>query len=302
MTNDFKTYLTDDELAQITRKDDLTAASIVGFDWAVITALFIIAGLFPNPLVYLGVIILLGGRQMALGVLVHETGHKTLFTSTKANEFVGTWLSGYWVFSDKNAYMRGHLVHHRMAGTREDPDLKNYQDYPIPRSRFWRKVSRDVTGQIGWRRVKSIARSLNRIDQLSADVRETVIRSVGVNLMLLALLTAFGQPWLYALWVIAFMTSHMLIARIRQLSEHAAVPDLFDLDARQNTRTIYINPLERLLVAPHDLSYHLEHHLMASVPIYRLRELHNMLLARGYYEGVVFDRGYLSLLRKITYA
>lgn len=302
MTNDFKTYLTDDELAQITRKDDLTAASIVGFDWAVITALFIIAGLFPNPLVYLGVIILLGGRQMALGVLVHETGHKTLFTSTKANEFVGTWLSGYWVFSDKNAYMRGHLVHHRMAGTREDPDLKNYQDYPIPRSRFWRKVSRDVTGQIGWRRVKSIARSLNRIDQLSADVRETVMRSVGVNLMLLALLTAFGQPWLYALWVIAFMTSHMLIARIRQLSEHAAVPDLFDLDARQNTRTIYINPLERLLVAPHDLSYHLEHHLMASVPIYRLRELHNMLLARGYYEGVVFDRGYLSLLRKITYA
>ena len=302
MTNDFKTYLTDDELAQITRKDDLTAASIVGFDWAVITALFIIAGLFPNPLVYLGVIILLGGRQMALGVLVHETGHKTLFTSTKANEFVGTWLSGYWVFSDKNAYMRGHLVHHRMAGTREDPDLKNYQDYPIPRSRFWRKVSRDVTGQIGWRRIKSIARSLNRIDQLSADVRETVMRSVGVNLMLLALLTAFGQPWLYALWVIAFMTSHMLIARIRQLSEHAAVPDLFDLDARQNTRTIYINPLERLLVAPHDLSYHLEHHLMASVPIYRLRELHNMLLARGYYEGVVFDRGYLSLLRKITYA
>ncbi|MBT4160899.1 MAG: fatty acid desaturase, partial [Gammaproteobacteria bacterium] len=116
------------------------------------------------------------------------------------------------------------------------------------------------------------------------------------------ILTALGQPWLYALWVIAFMTSHMLISRIRQISEHAAVPDLCDLDARRNTRTIYINPLERLLVAPHDLNYHLEHHLLASVPIYRLRKLHDLLLSRGYYEGVDFPRGYFSLLRQVTYA
>jgi len=129
-----------------------------------------------------------------------------------------------------------------------------------------------------------------------------LVRSVGCNLALLAVCTAFGQPWLYLLWIIAFMTSHMLIARIRQISEHAAVPDLFDLDARKNTRTIYINPLESLMVAPHDLNYHMEHHLLPSVPIYRLRELHNLLLSRGYYEGVDFPRGYFNLLRQVTYA
>ena len=251
---------------------------------------------------YLLVVVLLGGRMMAFGVLVHETGHKTLFTSAAVNDFVGKWLAGYWVFSDKDAYMQGHLEHHRNAGTADDPDLKNYQDYPVSRTRLKRKITRDITGRIGWRRVKSIARGLSRLSKLKPNVRETLIRSVLVNLALLLLLTAFGQPWLYALWVIAFMTSHMLIVRIRQISEHAAVPDLYDPDARRNTRTIYINPLESLLVAPHDLNYHLEHHLLASVPIYRLRELHNILLSRGYYEGVEFPRGYFNLLRQVTYA
>ena len=122
------------------------------------------------------------------------------------------------------------------------------------------------------------------------------------NLALLMTLSVAGFAWLYALWVIAFMTSHMLITRIRQIAEHAAVPDHFDPDTRLNTRTIYISWLEALLVAPHGLNFHLEHHLMASVPIYRLRELHQLLLDKGYYEGVEFPQGYLGLLRRVTYA
>jgi len=301
-SSDFKDYLTEDELTLVTSRSDLRAAMIVLFDWVVIIGLLLMAGLYPNPLVYLLVIILLGGRQMAFGVLVHETGHKTFFTSSWTNEFVGTWLSGYWVFSDKDAYMKGHLVHHREAGTSDDPDLKNYRDYPVPESRFRRKIMRDLTGQLGWRRLRSIYRSLRRLNQLPTHVRRTMVRSVACNLGLLAVCSAFGQPWLYLLWLIAFMTSHMLIARIRQISEHAAVPDLYDLDPRKNTRTLYISPLESLLIAPHDLNYHLEHHLMPSVPIYRLRTLHNLLLSRGFYKGMNFSRGYLKLLRQVTYA
>ena len=43
----------------------------------------------------------------------------------------------------------------------------------------------------------------------------------------------------------------MLITRIRQIAEHAAVPDYFNPDIRLNTRTTYISPLERLLITPH---------------------------------------------------
>ncbi|MBT7879188.1 MAG: fatty acid desaturase family protein [Gammaproteobacteria bacterium] len=302
MTTKIRELLTAEELARVTSKDDLRAACIVLFDWAMVIGLFVLAAAFPNPVTILFAVLLLGGRQMAFGVLVHETGHKSFFTSQSVNDFVATWLSGYWVFSDKDAYMKGHLVHHKDCGTVDDPDLKNFDAYPVSITSFKRKVLRDITGKIGWRRIVSIGRSLYRFNELKPGVKKMLAGGIICNLALLLALSVAGFAWLYALWVIAFMTSHMLITRIRQIAEHAAVPDHFDPDIRLNTRTIYISWLEALLVAPHGLNFHLEHHLMASVPIYRLRELHQLLLDKGYYEGIEFPQGYLGLLRRVTYA
>ena len=302
MTTKIRELLTAEELARVTSKDDLRAACIVLFDWAMVIGLFVLAAAFPNPVTILFTVLLLGGRQMAFGVLVHETGHKSFFTSQSVNDFVATWLSGYWVFSDKDAYMKGHLVHHKDCGTVDDPDLKNFDAYPVSITSFKRKVLRDITGKIGWRRIVSIGRSLYRFNELKPGVKKMLAGGIICNLALLLALSVAGFTWLYALWVIAFMTSHMLITRIRQIAEHAAVPDHFDPDIRLNTRTIYISWLEALLVAPHGLNFHLEHHLMASVPIYRLRELHQLLLDKGYYEGIEFPQGYLGLLRRVTYA
>jgi fatty acid desaturase len=296
-----KEVLTEAELAEITSKSNWLGASIILFDWVVIAGALFLAATYPNPLVILAAIIVIGSRQLGLGVIVHETGHRTLFASRKLNEFCGTWLSGYWVFSDKDAYMKGHLKHHQTAGTDQDPDLQNYRNYPVPRTSLKRKITRDLTGQIGWRRMKSIGRSIWRISSLKPEIRQTVARSLIVNAALLILVSSLGYAWLYLIWVVAFMTSHMLVTRIRQIAEHAAVPDLFSLDARLNTRTMYINRLERLFIAPHHVNFHLEHHLMASVPIYRLERLHQILLQKGFYEGVEFPRGYFSLLRQVTY-
>jgi len=296
-----KEILTPEEFVRVTSKNDWLAVSIVAFDWIAIAIIFYLAAVFPNPVTILIAIILLGGRQLGLGIIVHETGHRTLFRSRKVNDFVGNWLAGYWVFSGKQTYMEGHLKHHRETGTDRDPDLSNYRDYPIPRTRLRRKITRDVTGQVGWRRMKSIGRAIRNINKLKPQLKQTVYRSLTVNGVLLAVLAVLGNAWLYSLWIVAFMTSHMLVSRIRQIAEHAAVPDLYDLDPRLNTRTIYISWLERLLIAPHHVSYHLEHHLMASVPIYRLEELHRILLGKGYYEGVDFPKGYLKLLAQVTY-
>jgi fatty acid desaturase len=54
-----------------------------------------------------------------------------------------------------------------------------------------------------------------------------------------------------------------------------------------------------LLIAPNNVSFHLEHHLVAMVPAYRLRSFHKMLNARGYFEGhnSVVD-GYAEVLRR----
>ena len=69
-------------------------------------------------------IILLGTRQLGFGVLVHECGHGTLFESRRLNKTIGEWLAAAPTFNNMQAYRRGHIEHHRFAGTVEDPDLE----------------------------------------------------------------------------------------------------------------------------------------------------------------------------------
>jgi fatty acid desaturase len=300
MTSNIKDLLSTAEFALVTRRSNWQGATIIAFDWLMIGATFMLMATFPNPLVLLLGVIILGTRQLGLGVVVHETGHRSLFSSNAMNDFAGKWLSGYWVFSDKDSYMRVHLKHHQAAGTADDPDMANYAAYPITRTSLRRKFTRDLTGQVGWRRLKSIYRAVKRLPKSSPPTQQYMLRSLGVNALMLACLTSLGYAWLYLAWIIAFITSHMLVVRIRQIAEHAAVPDARSTDPRKHTRTLYINRLERLLIAPHQVHYHLEHHLIASVPIYRLATLHQLLLDKGYYEGMVFQRGYLHLLRTVS--
>lgn len=292
--------LTKEEYDRVTASNNWLGARIVAFDWLVIAATFYLVASYPNPLTILLGIMLLGARQLGLGVIVHETGHRTLFSSRRLNDFCGKWLSGYPVFSNKEAYMRAHLGHHRNAGTENDPDLANYRDYPIGADRLRRKAWRDISGQVGWRRIKSIARALRRLPREDGETRQYLVGSIIMNCLLFAILAAVGHAWLYLLWIAAFTTSHMLVSRIRQIAEHAAVPNLFDPDPRMNTRTLYISWWERLFIAPHDVNYHLEHHLLASVPVYRLRALHKLLMEKGYYEGIEFERGYINLLKRVA--
>lgn len=116
--------LTQQQLSAVTRKSSAHAWRIVLSDWLLIASALGVAALLPNPITVVLALLVIGCRQLSLGIIVHETGHQTFFESKRLNDFVGRWLSGYWVFSSKIDYMKGHLQHHQLAGTLNDPDLK----------------------------------------------------------------------------------------------------------------------------------------------------------------------------------
>lgn len=294
------TLLSAKEQHYLTRKSNWRGAWIIFVDYAIITGTFAALVWWPNIPVIIVSLFVLGGRQLALAVIVHECGHRTLFKSPLLNDVCGRWFGAYPLFTDMGAYMTGHWQHHRLAGTQNDPDLKNYRAYPVPRSSLRRKIWRDLSGQTGWRRLKSIGRALRHYSSLADAQKRLLRRSLLCNLVLLALLTASGAPWLYAMWVLAFVTTHMFIVRIRQIAEHAAVPNANDTDPRNNTRTVYANPLENLLFAPHSLNYHLEHHLLPTIPIYRLKQAHRLLKAKAAYTHTTFPKGYVNVLKSLT--
>lgn len=58
------------------------------------------------------------------------------------------------------------------------------------------------------------------------------------------------------------------------IAEHFGIPE----QALQSTRATYASFIERLFLSPHNVGYHLDHHLFPSVPAHRLPELHEDLL------------------------
>ena len=121
--------LTPVELECVTLSSDLRGAWLVACQWGAVALIFAMMALWPSVLTVGVGTLLLGARQLGFFVLTHEAGHRTLFKHPALNRRVGEWLLAAPDLTDALGYMREHLVHHRAAGTAEDPDLANYADY-----------------------------------------------------------------------------------------------------------------------------------------------------------------------------
>jgi fatty acid desaturase len=252
-----------------------------------------VPAVWPNPLTIVLAIVLLGGRQLGLGVMMHDCGHRAMFTNPRVNDFVGQWLCASPILSNLDGYRNNHAKHHVLAGSDKDPDLPNYRNYAVTKASFRRKVLRDLTGRTGLKQAVFLIRVL---------WFRRLVGPVVMNALMFAVCWAAGKPWVYLLWPAAYLTTYMLYSRIRNAAEHAVVPDLYDPDPLLHTRTTYARWWERLTVAPNRVNYHLEHHLLPTVPPYRLRALHATLKARGAYEGADLAPGYGDVVRRLTTA
>ena len=281
-------------------KSDLRGAWLVFCQWAGTLAIFAGVAIWPNLVTIVLGTVLLGGRQLGFFILTHESGHRTLFKTQRLNDITNHWLTSPLNYMNGDAYMREHLDHHRAAGTAQDPDLKNYADYPITRERLKRKLTRDLTGRTGARNLLATYKAIWNLNEQHSEDRLALMRGVVVNVLMIITMAALGAVWLYVCWMAALIFVYPAIIRIRQIAEHAAVPDLQSDDALRNTRTTAAGPLARLLICPHQVNYHVEHHLLASIPIYHLRAAHEQLKALGYFNGIKVPHSYGQVLRDVT--
>jgi fatty acid desaturase len=280
--------LTAEQVQVLRGKSDLVGALLVLHAWSLILGSMALFVWWPNPFTFLLALMVIGGRQLGLAILMHDAAHGLLFANRRLNDWVGQWLCAAPVATSLVLYRPYHLQHHRHTQQAEDPDLGLSAAFPITRKSLWRKVLRDLTGQTAFtRRREQFRRGIG--------VREGLI----ANAILWAALAAAGFWWLYpVLWLLPLATWYQLVSRIRNIAEHAVVPD--NDDPLRNTRTTRANPLIRLLVAPYWVNYHLEHHLFMFVPCWRLPQAHRALLAGGYREAMELAPGYRAVLRAAT--
>lgn len=295
-TPTWRAALSQAEIHELLRISDWRAWGSVAANWGVIFAAFALVAAWPNPLTIVVAIVLIGTRQLGGAALMHDAAHRALFRDRRLNDWVGNWLCAYPIWSDTDRYRPYHLQHHAHTGTAQDPDLGLVRPFPVTRGSLRRKLWRDVSGQTGRKFARAAyARTFGRWreDEAARRAARGVLIS---NLVLFAILALAGHPALYLLWVAAWLTTHTLVTRIRFIAEHGMVPD--QSDPLRNTRTMLPTWWERLLIVPNRLNYHLEHHLLMTVPHYNLARMHRLLRDRGALDHACVERGYLRILAR----
>src|SRR6266852_1740873 len=297
-------FLTEDQLIELRRRSTWKGAALIAHAWALILASIALVAWWPNPVTYLLAVAIIGSRQLGLAILMHDGAHGCLSSDERINLALSQWFCAYPIFAETRAYRRYHLQHHARTQQEDDPDLVLSAPFPITRLSYRRKFLRDITGQTGYQQRK--AQLLNALGpaewpytRRAAHFWQTLGPQFVANAVLFACLAAAGVWWAYpSLWLVPMLTWMMVITRIRNIAEHAVVPD--SNDPLRNTRTTRANVLERLFIAPYYVNYHLEHHLLFYVPCYNLPRVHEILSRSPHAARMEVQPNYAAVLRLAT--
>jgi len=291
-----------EEWEHVSRRSDLLGIGMVVHAWVVI-GLAMAAAIWQPWLILLAVPII-GARQLGLAVLMHEAAHGGLSKNPTLNHFFGHWLSGAPIGGSLKAYRPYHLQHHKFAQQPEDPDLVLSAPFPITKTSLRRKIIRDLTGQTFYKqRLNQFANALgfkirqgtNTANRMQA-AREAVVPHLITNGLLFAVLTLLGHWWaFFVLWLLPMATWNMMVTRLRNIAEHAVVPD--HNDPMRHARTTRASLIERIFIAPYWVNYHCEHHMFMHLPFYRLAEAHRLLEKKGITARMEVQKGYWGVLR-----
>ena len=259
---------------------------------------------WPSAWFALG-LLLTGVAQHGLFILAHEAAHYRLLAHRGLNDGLGR-LIGMVSGISMCTYRVTHRLHHNHLYGAEDPDTAIHGGYPRGRAYLLRKLGEDLLGLNAWKTFayffgapainQATQQAIRPLDdtspQLRAAARQDRWLVLGFHLLTPVVAWALGGlaalAWYAALWLLPLVTTLQPILRLRAICEHGAVTDLSSpLTAARSNRTVGapLNWLARLLLFPHHVNYHLEHHLYPAVPHYRLPQLHRMLQQKGALQG-----------------
>jgi fatty acid desaturase len=266
-----------------------------GLEWACIIGLAWLAIWSDQGAVGLLCMLLIATRQHALLAQMHDYSHYQLSRKRGwLNDLVGDVFTAFPFFITIHGFRRNHMLHHRHAWTEHDPNYvasakKRRYQFPKTRSQVWLEIAKHT---IGWYTLQDLKSYTVDAGMATGLPRSTVLCRFVFALLLVATV-AYFDLWRPVLlyWIVPLATFLMAILYVRDLGEHVGLPAVgFD-----NSRTMQVGPLERLLIAQNGVNFHADHHLFPSVPFFRLGRLHRALMMDPAFRGrAVITYGYLT--------
>ncbi len=268
-------------------------------NWGLIFIGIFAAEYFQSPFSYVGAVILIGARMHGLGILVHEAAHYRFLKNRYWNDLLTNLTATYFIFTTVDTYRKNHLAHHQHLNSDNDPDWvaklgKGAYTFPKSRLEFLLRVLSYLFLYQGILDAFWFLKRFGGKKKATDPAKDNKWIQLGFNAILFTALTVFGG-WKYYLlyWIVPYLSTFFMFQYIRSVAEHFG--DLAYEHDLNSTRSVKPNWLESFFIAPHNVGYHLEHHLYPGVPFYHLPELHRMLMELPDYSSAAhITQGYTT--------
>jgi len=206
----------------------------------------------------------------------HECGHGTAFRSAWANDAV-YYLASFLLWRGPTVWRWSHYRHHTdtiIVG--RDAEIVFQRPPSVPRAvfafthlqggplMFWRLV-RHASGRLDPDAAEFVPESEHRLVVRESRAFVGIVAVVAIWSLAtwsVVPLLFIGLPTIYGAWLVVFFG----------ITQHAGMRENV-LDHRYSTRSVYMNPIFRFLYL--NMNYHVEHHVLPSVPYRSLPALHD---------------------------
>ena len=277
------------DLKELSRLDWRKGASAILFDWSIIVLAITFSIWMSNPVVYLFTVAIIAARQHALLIIMHDASHYRLFSNKKVNTTISNLFLAYPMLIRTESYRHNHLAHHSHTNSDDDPDwVRKDGDsnwiFPKTRGELLFMLLRDLLGGGFWATLKavySLGAKKNKNDSKQGKAKFGLLAFWIVAATVFTITGVWIPVLLY--WFLPAWTVLPCLLRIRSIAEHFGLANEHELNASRN---FHCNWLEKTFFAPHNVGYHLDHHLFMSVPFYNLPEFHRRLIRQPVYAAL----------------
>ncbi len=297
------------ELATPSLSDSLRTLFVL---WSEVIVLLAAANLLPRlPLGWavasgMVLVLLMGTRMNAFGVVLHEGSHGLLAPSRRRNDRLCNWGAAFWTINSVEEYRPTHRLHHRYLGSERDPD-RNFYLVPARRGALSFLMLQDLVGVTAFRRATTRIAGTSQESGAPASLLarpQLLVGKLVTQVVLIGQFILFQGPlrgllFYVVFWLIPIVCLYPWILRLKTITEHFD-PGLRDpTNVQWTARTSAAGRLQNHLIGAR-MEYHFEHHVLPTIPYRGLRTLHAQLDDSGLFlrERAVLSGGYVRFLAR----
>lgn len=283
----------------------IRSVTAITFTWSCIVALWVLCAVYRNPNVVIPAVVMIGAFQYHLNILGHDGIHYLLFSNRRINDSVCRWLLHAPQGVPLYLMRRNHFYHHRHLGDPNDSDAQYYDlSRFTTRSRFalW-LIAAPMGGMTLPIAKKLIAFDMPRLNSPRSDNTEKepdarshrrqwlAVGSAQFAIFLATYLVSGELLGYVKLWLVPLLTVMTGLNSLRSCLEHASWKDS---PPEERLFSFHSNALERFFLAPFNMNYHAEHHLVPAIPYRQLPTLRLWLTEREIAPGYEIKKSYLQ--------